>query len=176
MTSQRGKIQTKYLLGEPLLNRPCSDDLLLKRPRGGARDARRASSIYKWAQERGIYTTVFPHLLPGFWSKTQVLYIFRILRPSGLTWQSRFSRFPCQIRIISGFLLWAPSSHALTPSDMMWNCRISLCACIFRILSRWRECRHDKSYKISPYHEGTHTGGRHSSAPNVTVGSLHKMT
>ena len=60
-------------------------------------------NIYKWAQERGIHTTVFPYLLLGFSSKTQVLYIFGILRPSGLTWQSRFSRFPCQIRIMNGF-------------------------------------------------------------------------
>ena len=69
-------------------------------------------NIYKWAQERGVHKVVFSHLLLEFWDKPQVLYIFGILRPSELKLWCRISRFPCQNRIINGFVEWVPSSHA----------------------------------------------------------------
>ena len=77
-----------------------------------SKDSRLYLNIYKWAQERGVHKVVFSHLLLESWDKPQVLYIFGILRPSELKLWCRISRFPCQNRIINGFVEWVRSSHA----------------------------------------------------------------
>ena len=54
-------------------------------------------------------------LLPGFWSKPKVLWLFGILgRGRGPRW-SQISRFPVQIRIMAGFVSYEVNRAPRTP-------------------------------------------------------------
>ena len=58
-------------------------------------------------------------LLPGFWSKPQVLWLFGILGTSRLLKWSRISRFPVQIRIMTGFVFYVVKRAPRTPQTAM---------------------------------------------------------
>ena len=56
-------------------------------------------------------------LLPGFWSKSKVLWLFGILGTSRLLMWSQISRFPVQIRIMTGFVLYVVNRAPRTPKN-----------------------------------------------------------
>ena len=67
--------------------------------------------IYKSQTPRNLE----PILLLGFWSKPKVLWLFGILGTSRLLMWSQISRFPVQIRIMAGFVLYEVKRAPRTP-------------------------------------------------------------
>ena len=92
-------------------------------------------------------------LLPGFWSKPQVLWLFGILGTSRCPRWSQISRFPVHFRFITGFVSYEVKRAPRTP-----------CLDNYIIVLQFFVCR---------AHEFTEIDRRYSSTPKVTEGFNH---